>query len=328
MADYKNQIFYKSSDKMEELPDGSINLIVTSPPYFNIKDYSKDGHQDKSIADKKDGQIGDINNYKTFISSLLPIWRECHRVFVPNGKLVINAPLMPISKKELSTHYNRDIFNISSDIESSLLSNISDLHLFNLYIWNRINSSRDLVFGSYPYPTNFYSQNTSELICVYVKDGKPAKVSKDIKDRSRLTQQQWIEYTRQIWDIAIPGKNNIGFGKHSALMPEEIVRRCVRLFSFYGDMVLDPFAGSGTTLQVAYEEDRNYVGYEISEEYKPVIEEKLGSVEKITWDMEMGYREKNNTHAETETISHDIIEEIDFKIQEEIRELRKKEEKK
>ncbi len=302
---------------MEELPDGSINLIITSPPYFNIKDYSKDGHQDKSIADKKDGQIGDIDDYTTFISSMVPIWKECDRVLVPNGKLIINTPLMPMLKSDLSTHYNRDIFNISSDIESSILSNISDLYLMDLYIWNRINSPRALMFGSYPYPTNFYSQNTSEFICVYVKDGKPAKVDKSIKEKSKLTQQQWVEYTKQIWDIGIPGKGNIGFGKHSALMPEEIVRRCVRLYSFYGDMVLDPFAGSGTTLQVAYEEDRNYVGYEISEEYRSVIEEKLGSVEKPTWDLEMIDHSKNTKMIEEEEeISHDEI--VDFTALDEI----------
>ena len=286
MTDFTNKVFYKSSDNMEELPDGSINLIVTSPPYFNIKDYSKDGHQNKSISDKKIGQIGDIDNYKDFIDMMLPIWKECFRVLVPNGKLIINTPLMPMIKSDFSTHYNRDIFNINSDIEHSILSNIPCSNLMDLYIWNRVNSTKNLMFGSYPHPSNFYAQNTSEFICVYVKSGDPLKVDKNIKDKSKLTQQQWVEYTKQIWDIKIPGKNDFAFGEHSAIMPEEIVRRCIRLYSFYGDIVLDPFTGSGTTLKVALEEDRNYVGYELSEEYKTIIEEKINNAEndKFVWE--------------------------------------------
>lgn len=283
MEDYTDKVFYKSSENMEELPDGSINLIVTSPPYFNIKDYSKDGYQDTSISAKKEGQIGDIDNYQIFIDKMVPIWKECCRVLVPNGKLIINTPLMPISKSDINTHHTRHIFNINSDIEHSILSNISDIYLLNLYIWNRTNSTKNLMFGSYPYPTNFYSQNTSEFINVYVKDGDPVKVDKSRKDKSRLTSLQWREYTKQIWDIGIPGKDDFAFGKHAAIMPKEIARRCIRLYSFYGDVVLDPFTGSGTTLQVAVEEDRRYVGYELSEEYSHVIKEKIRSVEKPAW---------------------------------------------
>lgn len=268
---------------MEELPDGSINLIVTSPPYFNVKDYSKDGRQDKTVSDKKAEQIGDIDDYKTFISTLVPIWEECFRVLAPNGKLAINTPLMPMIKDDLSTHYNRDIFNINSDIEHSILSNIPDMHLLDIYIWDRANSTKDLMFGSYPHPTNFYAQNTSEFISIYVKDGKPAKVEKSIKAKSKLTSEEWREYTKQIWTLRIPSKKDFAFGEHSAIMPEEIAKRCIRLYSFYGDVVLDPFAGSGTTLQVALEQSRHYVGYEISEGYKSIIEDKIASAQKPTW---------------------------------------------
>lgn len=135
------------------------------------------------------------------------------------------------------------------------------------------------MFGSYPYPRNFYAQNTSEFITVYVKDGKPDNnVPEEIKEKSKLSEKEWVEYTKQIWNIPIPGKDDIAFGKHSAIMPEEIARRCIKLFTFVGDIVLDPFAGSGTTLKVAKELERNFVGYEIMETYKPIIEKKLKSV--------------------------------------------------
>ena len=275
---YVNKVFFKDARKMSEIPDNSIHLIVTSPPYFNIKDYSKDGYQKNQISDKKKEQIGDIQDYKKYIDELLLVWKECERVLKPNGKLIINVPLMPMLKKDFNTHYNRHIFDINADIEHSILNN-TNLFLYDIYIWNRTNPSKSLMFGSYPYPRNFYAQNTSEFITVYVKDGKPDNnVPEEIKEKSKLSEKEWVEYTKQIWNIPIPGKDDIAFGKHSAIMPEEIARRCIKLFTFVGDIVLDPFAGSGTTLKVAKELERNFVGYEIMEIYKPIIEKKLKSV--------------------------------------------------
>lgn len=148
--------------------------------------------------------------------------------------------------------------------------------MLDLYVWNRTNPSKKLMFGSYPFPPNFYAQNTIEFITVYVKDGKPIRPTKENKEASRLTQKEWVEYTKQVWNIPVPNKGDAAFGEHSAIMPEEIVRRCVRLYSFVDDIVLDPFAGSGTTLKVAKELKRNYVGYEISPTYAKVMSQKLG----------------------------------------------------
>jgi len=279
MEKFVNKIFFKDARKMAELPNNSVNLIITSPPYFNIKDYSKDGYQNKKISKKSKGQIGDINNYKKYISEMLKIWRECARVLKPNGKLIINTPLMPMLKKDYNTHFNRHIFNINSDIETSILSNIEDIFLLDVYIWNRKNSTKRLMFGSYPYPRNFYAQNTIEFISVYVKDGKSENgMAKKIKDQSKLSQKEWLDYTKQIWTIPIPNKGDLAFGDHAAIMPEEIVKRCIKLFTHVGDVVLDPFTGSGTTLKVAKELKRNYIGYEVSKEYEKIIFLKLDSV--------------------------------------------------
>ena len=177
-------------------------------------------------------------------------------------------------KKNYSTHYTRDVFHIQSSVQNSILKN-TNLFLLDLYIWNRTNSSKKLMFGSYPYPRNFYAQNTTEFITVFVKDGKPKKTPSAIKSQSMLTQEEWVNFTKQIWNIPIPGKNDIAFGKHSAIMPEEIPYRCIKLFSCVDDIVLDPFAGSGTTLRVAKQLNRNYIGYELYENYKPLIEKKL-----------------------------------------------------
>ncbi len=276
--DFIDKVFYKDAKNMSEIPNNSIDLIITSPPYFNVKDYTKDGYQFNQISEKKEGQIGDIQDYDKYIEEMLKVWKECERVLRPNGKLVINVPLMPMTKRELNTHYNRHIFDINADIEHSILKN-TKLFLYDIYIWNRVNPSKPLMFGSYPYPRNFYAQNTSEFITVYVKDGKPDNnVPEEIKEKSRLAEKEWVEYTKQIWNISIPGKDDLAFGKHSAIMPEEIVRRCVKLFTFVGDIVLDPFAGSGTTLKVSKELGRHYVGYEIMEFYREIIEQKLAQV--------------------------------------------------
>lgn len=273
-------IYFKNSQKMSGVKSESVDLIITSPPYFNIKDYAKNGYQDKTHSKSNLAQIGDIKNYKTFIKELQKVWKECERVLKPNGKLIINTPLMPMKKKEFTTHYNRHIFDLNSDIQASIIyRKNTEMFLFDTYIWNRTNTSKSLMFGSYPYPRNFYAQNTSEFITVYVKDGIPKNgLPSEIKEKSKLSQKEWVEYTKQIWDIPIPNKKDLAFGEHTAIMPEEIVKRCVKLFSFVGDTVLDPFAGSGTTLKVAKQLQRNYIGYEIMENYKEIIEKKLNSV--------------------------------------------------
>ena len=262
-----NQIYYKSSTKMSELDDESVHLIITSPPYFNIKDYSQNGTN-------KEQDLGNIADYNAFIQGLMMVFKECFRVLKPNGKLCVNVPLMPILKKNLNTHYNRHIFDLQSDIQHNILHQ-TDFFLYDLYIWNRIYQSTNLMFGSYPYPRNFYSQNTSEFITIYVKDGKTKDfIAKEIKEQSKLTQKEWLEFTKQIWNIPPVNASDEAWGKHHAIMPKEIPYRLIKLFSFVGDIVLDCFAGSGTTLKVARELNRHYIGYELYEHYKQVIEYK------------------------------------------------------
>lgn len=270
-----NQIFYKSSTNMSEVGNNSVDLIITSPPYFNIKDYAKNGYQTANHSESKGQDLGAINDYKKYIGELLKVWCECYRVLKPNGKLCINVPLMPMLKKNLNTHYNRHIFDLQSDIQHSILES-TPLFLLDIYIWNRTNPTKKLMFGSYPHPRNFYAQNTTEFISIFVKDGKPdSKITPERKEKSKLTQEEWVNFTKQIWDIPIPNKSDIAFGKHSAIMPREIPYRLIKLYSFVNDIVLDPFAGSGTTLGVAKELNRNFIGYELYENYKNLIDRRL-----------------------------------------------------
>ncbi|MGI9249852.1 MAG: DNA-methyltransferase [Pseudohongiellaceae bacterium] len=285
-ADYVDKVFYKSAEAMDDMPDSVVDLMVTSPPYYNVKDYSLDGHQSLRHSHSMDDDIGAENAYEQYIARLLKVWRECERVLKPNGKLCINAPLMPMLKAAVNTHYNRHIYDLHSDIQHSILKD-TNLFLMDLYIWNRSNPSKRLMFGSYPYPSNFYAQNTSEFIAVYVKDGKPKNgASPQEREKSRLTQEEWLQYTQQIWTIPIPGRNDLAFGDHPALMPEEIARRCIRMYSFVGGLVLDPFAGSGTTLKVAKALNRHYVGYEIYDAYRKLIDAKLQDTQRRLFDAE------------------------------------------
>ena len=276
-ATYLDRVFYKNSQDMSEVPDCVVDLIVTSPPYFNVKDYALDGFQQSNHSSRQTAQLGDIADYDEFIAELVKVWRECERVLKPNGKLVVNTPLMPMKKADYRTHYNRHVFDLNADIQHSILYQPDTrMFLYDVFIWDRTNPSKRLMFGSYPYPRNFYAQNTSEFITVYVKDGNPINsVTRSNKEASRLTQQEWVEYTKQVWRIPIPGKHDSAYGEHSAIMPEEIVYRCLRLFTFVGDIVLDPFAGSGTTLKVALENGRHYIGYELVDAYRTSIERKL-----------------------------------------------------
>jgi len=131
--DFVNNVYFTDARDMKEIPNESVQLIVTSPPYFNIKDYSKDGFQQEKNGPSMDGQIGDIADYNTYIREMLVVWKECFRVLKPNGKLAINTPLMPMLKKNLNTHYNRHIFDIDSDIKQSILHN-TPFFLMDIYL--------------------------------------------------------------------------------------------------------------------------------------------------------------------------------------------------
>ena len=279
--EYTNRMFFGDSRNMKELPNESVHLIITSPPYYNVKNYSLDGYQKRKINIKSRAQIGDIKDYKEYIKSMLVVWKECARVLKPNGKLIINTPLMPIPKAVYSATHTRKIFNISADIETSILKSIKKINLYDLFIWNRTNPRKGLMFGSYPYPRNFYAQNTIEFINIFVKEGKPDnQILAKIKKQSKLSQKDWVNLTKQVWNIPVPNKKDLAFGTHCALMPEEIVERCVRLFSYVGDIVLDPFAGSGTTLKVSKEWGRKYIGYEAVKSYSKIINKKIKEAEK------------------------------------------------
>lgn len=255
-----NIIYQKSCREMSEVESDTIRLIVTSPPYFNAKDYGISG------------QIGHSSeSYDHYIQSMLPVWQECFRVLKPNGKLCINTPILPMEKAVMNTHHNRDYQNINNDIEAGIL-NTTDFFRYNLIVWDK-GSTDQLMMGSYPYPPNFYGLNTIEFINIFVKDGPPEKIPKDIKEKSKLNKEDWREYISSIWRFP-PEKDR----SHPAPFPEELPHRLIRMFSFVNDIVLDPFMGSGTTAVSAKKLEREFIGYELNEEFIQMAEERLNGI--------------------------------------------------
>ena len=264
-----NKLFVGNSlNKLKQLPSNSIDLIITSPPYWNAVTYDKDVKAD----------------YDEYLNNLTKIFFECSRLLRPNGKIAINTPIMPIPKSLIKQDL-RHLKDISADLSDKILNN-TDLNFFSLYIWQKHTSK--LMFGSYPYPGNLLENNTTEFIRIYVKPGKSKKYPQYIKDNEKLKKHEWIDLIQQVWFMIpedISRKKN-----HPAPFPEKLPARLMRMFSygsvnsFEGDIILDPFVGTGTTCVVAKKMNRRFVGIDISASY---IEHARGRL----------YKAKENAHV-------------------------------
>lgn len=253
-------IFYKDSRNMKEVEDNSVNLIITSPPYGNLKDY-----------DTED-QIGfNSESYEGYIKELNKVWDECIRVLAPDGKLCIN--IMPLLQSGEETHFNRRVTRtVITDIEHYMFDT-EKMFTHALFIWDKRKIARFSSFGSYPYPPNLFSTYPYEWIIVFSKKGKRHGVPKEIKEKSKITKEEWQNWAiDSIWEMQPASAKS---ENHPAPFPKELPHRLIKLFSFWGDTVLDPFLGSGTTAQAALELGRDFIGYEINEDYRDLIENKI-----------------------------------------------------
>ena len=247
-----------SREVMQAVADESVRLIVTSPPYWDLVDY----------GDPR--QIGQ-SPYQAYLEDLLLVFQECERVLVPNGKLCINTPIVPVPKDRSSKDkHTRELKNLNNDIEHLLLAR-TGLERFSLYLWQKQTTVK--MFGSYPYPPNIYENNSIEFINVLVKPGAPSKINPVIKEANKLTQNEWMDLTRQIWWIYPENvARNTG---HPAPFPELLPARLIKMFSFGatpeaefgGDIVLDPFGGFGTTAVAAKTLGRQYISIDVSSEF-------------------------------------------------------------
>ncbi|MEN3045133.1 MAG: DNA methyltransferase [Candidatus Hydrothermales bacterium] len=257
-----HKIIIGDSRYMKEIEDESIHLIITSPPYWQLKDY----------GDSR--QIGFNDTYEEYINNLNLVWKECYRVLHKGCKLCINIG----DQFARSVYYGKyKVIPIKTEIIK--FCETIGFDYMGAIIWQKVTTCNTTggatIMGSYPYPRNGIVKLDYEFILIFRKPGKSPKVSKEIKEKSKLTLEEWNEYFKGHWNF--PGEKQ---DKHLAMFPEELPRRLIKMYSFIGEIVLDPFLGSGTTSLAAKKLNRNSIGYEINENFLPIIKEKLGILRK------------------------------------------------
>jgi len=243
---------------MADVPDESVHLVVTSPPYWQLKDYGNGQ------------QIGFDDSYETYINNLNIVWSECYRVLARGCRLCVNIG----DQFARSVYYGRyKVIPIRTEIIK--FCETVGFDYMGAVIWQKVTTCNTTggatIMGSFPFPRNGILKLDYEFILIFKKHGTAPKVSKETKEQSRLTTEEWNQFFTGHWNI--PGERQ---DKHLAVFPEEIPRRLIKMFTFVGDTVLDPFLGSGTTALAARNLERNSVGYEINPDFVAIIRGKLG----------------------------------------------------
>lgn len=253
-----HKIIIGDSRVMPEIEDSSVHLVITSPPYWQLKDYGNDG------------QIGFDDTYEEYINNLNLVWHECHRVLHPGCRLCVNIG----DQFARAVYYGRyKVIPIRTEIIR--FCETVGFDYMGAIIWQKVTTCHTTggatIMGSFPYPRNGILKLDYEFILIFKKPGTPPKANKAIKEKSKLTIEEWNTYFAGHWNF--PGEKQ---GKHLAMFPEELPRRLIKMFSFVGDTVVDPFLGSGTTARAARNLGRNSIGYEINPDFQEIIKEKLG----------------------------------------------------
>lgn len=262
------------------LNDNSIHLVVTSPPYWNLKKYNDTPHQ-----------LGHIGDYETFLDELRKVWEHVYRLLVPGGRLVCVVGDVCVSRKRFGRHL---VFPLHADI--CVMCRKIGFDNLNPIIWNKIsNASYEVSNGSRflgkPYEPNAIIKNDIEFILMQRKPGGYRKPSEKQRAQSRIAKEDFDKWFQQIWTIT-----GASTRKHPAPFPLELAERLVRMFSFTGDTVLDPFCGSGTTMIAAAKHTRNSIGIEVDPQYCRMAAKSL-------------QKESSNLFAETEFFLESVISE-------------------
>jgi len=252
-------VYYKSSENMEEVKDNSIQLIVTSPPYGKIKDYgSKE-------------QIGFSDSFEEYFQRLKRVWSECCRVLEPQCRLIINIGDQYLRTSEYGRYRILSIASqIITDCQALGFDFLGDI------IWQKVSTTNTTggcsLMGSIYYPRNGLLTYDYEHILIFKKLGneKGRIIDLQTKENSKISLSEWKKWYVGHWRF--PG---VLQKEHVAMFPDELPYRLIRMFTFIGDTVLDPFLGSGTTLKVARSLFRKGIGYEINKDYKKIIDNKI-----------------------------------------------------
>ena len=252
-----HNIVFGDSRQMSIVEDSSVHLAITSPPYWQLKDY---GTED---------QIGFNDSYESYINNLNLVWKECYRVLEDGCRLCINIG----DQFARSVYYGRyKVIPIRTEIIK--FCETIGFDYMGAIIWQKRTTTNTTGgashMGSYPYPRNGVLSIDYEFILLFKKLGKPVAPDREKKAHSAMTKEEWKEYFQGHWHFG--GAKQDG---HIAVFPNELPHRLIKMFSFVGDTILDPFLGSGTTSYAAKSLERNSTGFEINKEYEPIIKSKL-----------------------------------------------------
>ncbi len=233
------------------IPDESIHLVITSPPYWILKRYNESPNQ-----------MGHIKDYETFIEELSRVWRHCYRILVPGGRLVCVVGDVCLSRRQFGRHV---VVPLHADIAVSCRKIGFDN--LNPIIWYKIAKATYEVnngtkFFGKPYEPNAIIKNDIEFILMQRKPGGYRKPTIEQRKLSIIDKKEYDSWFQQIWNV--PGAST---KHHPAPFPIELAYRLVRMFSFWGDTVIDPFCGTGTTMLAAMKTNRNSIGIEIDPTY-------------------------------------------------------------
>lgn len=262
----EHRIIFGDSRSLNQIEDKSVQLIITSPPYWQLKDYGTDD------------QIGFNDSYEDYINNLNLVWKECDRVLADGCRLCINIG----DQFARSVYYGRyKVIPIRTEIIRFCES--LGMDYMGAIIWQKTTtmntSGGGAIMGSFPYPRNGILKMDYEFILLFKKLGNAPKPTKEQKEQSAMTKEEWGQYFSSHWNFN--GVKQIG---HIAMFPEELPKRLIKMFSFEGETIFDPFAGSGTTSLAAKNLGRNSIGYEINKEFAPLIKEKLCSNQLVLGD--------------------------------------------
>ena len=248
-------IFSDNIVGMKHLEDESIHLTFTSPPYWNFIEYAKKG-------------VGTENEYNEYILNLKSVFDMVYKKTIPGGRFVINVCNM--NSRSGIDGDEAFYFSIVADITQIIKE--TGFLFFDECVWVKGGATAGAwggkpMFGSYPNPpTPKLLNSTFENILVFKKGGKRPKPILKNKEASKIRKEDWFEWTKGIWHIHPDQKS-----EHPATFPMEIPKRIVRMYSFIGEKVLDPFAGTGTTVIAAEKYGREGIGFEIAEAYENQI---------------------------------------------------------
>lgn len=236
------------------IDDESVHLVVTSPPYFNLKKYND--HEQ---------QLGDIDDYERFHHELNQVWKHCHRVLVPGGRVVCVVGDVCVARRRNKGRHM--VLPLHADI--AVHSRAAGFDYLTPILWHKIANATFEASGhgggflGKPYEPNGIIKNDVEYIMMLRKPGGYRKPTGKQRSSSRLTREEQSKWFRPIWTDVTGASTR----DHPAPYPVELAYRLIRMFSFTGDTVLDPFAGTGTTTVAAIKADRNSIANEIDPDY-------------------------------------------------------------